>query len=382
MRLASFNVENLFDRARVLNQNEWITAPGTNPSRMSAARQILENFAKLNAILAQPVYSDADKLEIIRLLKALGLEKADENRMVILRRNRGSLVKRPPGGGEVIVTANGRDDWIGWLDLQKEAVNQTATQNTARVFKEVNADAVVVVEAENRTSLVRFNEQVIEVVEGRPYDHVMLIDGNDERGIDVGLMTRSTVGIDVMRSHVDDLVGQDRIFSRDCPEFHLVLPGGQRLVVLANHFKSKGYGDAATSNARRKAQAQRVREIYDGLIASGVDYVAVAGDFNDTPDSDPLSPLLGNGSLLKDISEHPAFDFAGRPGTYGNATKDNKIDFILLSPKLYAKATGGGIFRKGVWGGKNGDLWPHFSEIENASQAASDHAAIFADFEF
>jgi endonuclease/exonuclease/phosphatase family metal-dependent hydrolase len=210
----------------------------------------------------------------------------------------------------------------------------------------------------------------------------MLIDGNDERGIDVGLMSRSPQTLDFMRSHVDDRGATGRVFSRDCPEFHLSLPGGERLVVLANHLKSKGYGTTAASNAKRKAQAARIREIYEQLKAGGADYVAIAGDFNDTPDSDPLEPLLGEGSDLVDISTHPAFDFSGRPGTYANATKGDKIDYILLSPGLFAHTTGGGIFRKGVWGGKHGDLWPHYDEIKHAHQAASDHAAIYADFDF
>jgi hypothetical protein len=33
-----------------------------------------------------------------------------------------------------------------------------------------------------------------------------------------------------------------------------------------------------------------------------------------------------------------------------------------MPPELFAKAKRGGIFRKGVWGGKNGDLWEHYPE--------------------
>ena len=47
------------------------------------------------------------------------------------------------------------------------------------------------IEAEDRIALLRFNDQVIREVGGQPYEHVMLIDGNDERGIDVGIMTRA-----------------------------------------------------------------------------------------------------------------------------------------------------------------------------------------------
>ena len=41
--------------------------------------------------------------------------------------------------------------------------------------------------------------------------------------------------------------------------------------------------------------------------------------------------------------------------------------------------TGGRIFRKGAWGGKNGTLWPHYATMTQAAEAASDHAAIYAD---
>ena len=367
MRIASFNVENLFERARVMNQDDW-----------AAGRPVLDKYAELNGLIAQPAYTAADKARMVVLLTDLGLANSDESTFVILRRNRGQLLKRPQGGG-LQITANGRDDWIGWLDLKTEAVNEIATRNTARVIHDVNADVQVVVEAEHRVSLARFNDQLMPMVGGQPYDHVMLIDGNDERGIDVGLMTRAAFPIGLMRSHVDDMAGGSKLFSRDCPEFHLKLAGGETLVVLANHLKSKGYGSTNASNARRKAQARRVREIYQELRADGLDLIAIAGDFNDTPASDPLSPLLADGSDLQDISAHPNFDKAGRDGTWGNATAANKIDYILLSPALFARATGGGVWRKGAWGGVHGTLWPHYPEVTRAEQAASDHAAIYAD---
>ena len=82
---------------------------------------------------------------------------------------------------------------------------------------------------------------------------------------------------------------------------------------------------------------------------------------------------------LRDISEHAGFDDGGRPGTFGTCTAANRIDYILLSPALFAKVTGGGIFRLGAWGGKNGTLWPHYDTVMKATDAASDHAAIYAD---
>ena len=71
------------------------------------------------------------------------------------------------------------------------------------------------VEVESRPTLRRFNETTLTEA---PYPHAMLIDGNDERGIDVAILCRRPLSD--MRSHVDDLdpKTQRPVFSRDCAE--------------------------------------------------------------------------------------------------------------------------------------------------------------------
>ena len=141
------------------------------------------------------------------------------------------------------------------------------------------------------------------------------------------------------------------MFSRDCPEYEVRTPGGHRLVVLVNHLKSKGYGSQNDNNARRLRQAQRVADIYRRLRKDGVSYVAVLGDLNDTPTSAPLAPLLDRHRPARHLHPPELRRRRGRPGTFGTMTAANHIDYILLSPALFAKATGGGIFRLGAWGG-------------------------------
>ena len=366
MKLASYNVENLFQRAKAMNLPTW-----------QEGADILKLHAELNGVLGKPAYTSADKKNIIALMKKLGIDKQDAGKFVILRQNRGHLVKRPKSGAIQIV-AGGRGDWIGWVDLIMEEVNEVAVENTARAINDVDADVLGIVEAESRPALLRFTNNVMKSIGGDPYDHVMLIDGNDDRGIDVAVMTRQDYPIATISSHVDDMDGTGLIFSRDCAQYTIDTPKGNRLVLLINHLKSKGFGSQATSNAKRERQAKRVKEIYGKLRQDGNKFVAVIGDFNDTPDSAPLAPLIAQ-TDLKDISEHANFDDGGRPGTFGNGAKSSKIDYILMSPELFAKTKKGGIFRMGVWGGTNGTLFPHFPEITKASEAASDHAAVWAE---
>ncbi len=369
MRLAAFNVENLFDRARVMNLDSW-----------DDGRPILERFAALSLLLGEIVYSPEQKRKMAELLIELGLEKKDQSRFVILRRNRGKLLRRPKEGGIEII-ANGRADWAGSLELRDEPIDEDAMRNTARVMSDIQTDILGVVEAEDRPGLAMFNAKILPAVGGIPFRHIMLIDGNDERGIDVGIMTREGFPIGELRSHVDDrLPNGSPVFSRDCPEYTVTTPMGNKVIVMVNHFKSKGYGGQAASDARRKAQAERVREIYQGLVTDGCEFVAVIGDLNDTPDSDPLRPLIAN-SDLKDVFQHPAFDDGGYPGTFNLCNASDKFDYILLSPALFQRVKGGGVFRQGMWPGVRPRRWDTYPELRKRNDAASDHAAIWVDID-
>ncbi|GIH15594.1 hypothetical protein Raf01_37660 [Rugosimonospora africana] len=368
VRIASFNVENLFNRARALERTTW-----------TAGRVALEAFGRVSELLEEPTYTPEGKREILRELQRLGLRNGDTARFARLRQNRGRLVRRSRDG-RVEIVASGRTDWIGWVELITDRVDELALLNTARVIRDVDADIVGVIEAENRLALKRFADAALVVDRQVRYPHVMVMDGNDERGINVGLLCGAQYPLIAQRSHVDDRDTVGRVFSRDCAEYHFATPHGQRLVMLVNHFKSKGYGGKVASDAIRRRQARRVAEIYQSLVADSTPLVAVVGDLNDTPDSEPLAPLLSE-TDLRDISHHPEFDDGGRPGTYGYCTARNKLDYVLLSPSLFDRTVGGGILRTGVWGGRRGQLWPVYDTMARAVDAGSDHAAIYADLE-
>lgn len=370
MRIATFNVENLFDRAKALDSVDW-----------SVGRPALEAHARLSALLEEREYTKTIKDEIVELLAVLELTRDDEGPFALLRQNRGRLLRRPRGGG-VEVVADGRASWIGWVELTTEPVDELAMRHAARVIEDVDADILGVVEAESRIALKRFCDAGV-LLEDRPrYPHVMLVDGNDDRGIDVGVLTKARFPLQRLSSHVDDVDADGPVFSRDCPEYLFHTPSGERLVLLVNHLKSKGFGRQSDNDARRLRQATRVAELYRRLRADGVRFVAVVGDLNDTPDGGPLQPLLDRTDLV-DVVRHENFtpDPNGRPGTFGNGTAGQKIDYVLLSPALFERVTGGLIFRKGVWGGTKGTLFPHYDTMTAAVHAASDHAALYADID-
>jgi len=373
LRIASYNVENLFSRAKALNKDSW-----------AVARPVVAAQAELTPLLEEPVYTDASKARILELLEIMGLSRSDDSEFVRLRKVRGQLLRRPRTG-PVLVVAAGRGSWVGWTELKTEAVNEWATKHTAMVMRDVNANLLAVVEAESRPTLKLFSDAMLLQVAGQPYEQVMLIDGNDDRGIDVGVLARPDYPLQQIRTHIFDTDTDNAgpVFSRDCGEYHFGSPTGDEIVLLVNHFKSKGYstpGDSLGAKRRRR-QATRVAEIYQGLRSAGAEQIAVVGDLNDDPTSTALAPLI-TGTDLRDISTHPNFDFGPRKGTFGSGNEKDKIDYVLLSPGLFSRATAGAVFRKGVWRGpRTRNPWPIYETMTGEEQAASDHAAIYADIE-
>jgi endonuclease/exonuclease/phosphatase family metal-dependent hydrolase len=378
MRLASYNMENLFLRPVAFG-------PG-DPAGTAA---VLEAYEQVSEALAHEMYSDADKAAITSGLTVLGLAAGDESAVAWLRQNRGRLVRRGHDPATIQVIADGRSSWIGWLELKTGAVDEQATRHTARVVSDVGADVIAAIEIEGRRALTEFSDDLLTAGPQDGYGHIMAITGNDRRGITIGVMSREKYPITQIRSHVDDSDDHGLIFGRDCAEYTVTTPAGITFLLLICHFKSKGYG--SDTDSKRRREAGRVAAIYDERRAQGISLIAVAGDFNDTPGSPALASLV-TGTDLRDVSSHPAFDtgalpsYAGPPliGTYGSGTPE-KIDYILLSPDLYDRLTGSGVFRKGVWTSARSGKWEPYPELRNLTkaagqaQAASDHAAIWAD---
>src|SRR3990172_3060384 len=284
LRIATFNANNLFSRAKVFQL----------PGFSKKAGQILDDIHELSALLEQDSYKGATAARIKKLLEQYEFhKKPPQERWFDINQVRNKLFSISQEKKSVNIQAAGRKSWVGWVELTREVPDEASIQNTGRVIQALKADVICMVEVENRTALTRWDEEILGGVKAG-VGHVMLIDGNDARGIDVGLLSRFPIR--TIRSHVDDTFkakhGQvEKVFSRDCPEYEVALPNGRSVWVLCNHFKSKGYGSQAANDAKRRRQARRARDIVNRFDLTQ-DFVVVAGDFNDTPASEPLSELL------------------------------------------------------------------------------------------
>ena len=363
-RLATYNVENLFGRAKVLNF-----------AKHEAGDEKMVKIAELQSILEKATYSKADRDRAGRLY--------DDLRSFIgyniLRSKIGFyLFRRHDADGDgqketYRLQPTRRDQWQGFLTYKRDTFSDETSRQTARVIKEVNADVLCINEVESRPILDNFNADRLHQL----YPYNILIDcKTDPRGIDVGIYSKHPIGTVRTNIFATDNEGK-AIFSRDCLEVEVLTNQGS-LHLLANHLKSK-FRDG---DDKRKAQAQKVRRILEERYDLTTQRVAVLGDLNDTPASDPLSPLMGMAGLTDVLASCVGPPADGR-WTYRFKDDFNQIDYILVSEPLAAAVTGAGIERRGMppeaLDGSNASVQP-FRGITSWRNAGSDHAAVFADF--
>jgi hypothetical protein len=167
---------------------------------------VLVAHARVNQLIALDVYDEATKVEILDQLKVLGLLRSDSSTYAMLRKIRGRFLTRRQRG-ETLVAAAGRASWVGWVELTTEPVSELSSRHTAMVIRDLGCAGA-------------------------------------------GCCGGRVAGV----FYETDAEGE--ILSRDCAEYHVQTPHGHRLVILANHLKSKGCGSPGDPMGRRSAPAK------------------------------------------------------------------------------------------------------------------------------
>lgn len=231
-------------------------------------------------------------------------------------------------------------NYIVWDPVRRQLAAQALMEPDGKL-----PDILCLQEVENIQAIRTFNQRYL----NNYYAYSLLIDAYDPRNIDVGVLSRYPIGD--IRSHIDDTDGQgNRIFSRDCLEATIALPGHVMLTLFINHLKSKlvirkkNESDATyhsrirSSHMRREKQSQKAKKLMDNRFSGNhaKALYAVIGDFNDTPQSPYIKALIKSGHLTDLLKAHrPAND----RWTYywRSASRVSQIDYILASKKLAAR---------------------------------------------
>ncbi len=285
-----------------------------------------------------------------------------------------------PGKMKKISDAKPKEEW--------------SLREQGKAILESDLDVVTLQEVENVAALSDFNENYL----GGKYD-VYLIEGNDERGIDVAFLVKKDLPFVVeQRSHKDETWldpvwggGPTKLFSRDLTSLVVrAEPGGKPLFVLfGTHFKSKRDRDGRDPESRimRGAQVARAAEIIGRYRAELGDDVPlmIAGDFNGVvPEESEFRPLFEAAGLIDafDASPNPPSARDRVTHTYhprGGPTHQGQMDAVLVSKSLRGSVRKAEVYR---YKDERGAVKAIPATYEERSRNPSDHFPVIVTLDF
>jgi endonuclease/exonuclease/phosphatase family metal-dependent hydrolase len=281
----------------------------------------------------------------------------------------------------------GAEDVFKIRSYQGRLVKPKDTEARALVaqrIRRMNLDVLAVQEVEDIDTLRQFNREDLDGL----YPHIVLIEGNDPRLIDVGVMSKLPIGsVTSWQRATSPEAPEELVFGRDLLEVEILnSQRNAKLCTLFNTHLKSNYVDFRTdpivgreaANLRRARQARVMTRIIKERMRPDSRFVVV-GDMNDTPDSAPLSAFAQDTELrmvnaLDNPREtHPAkpdnpmpsgpawthrFKTSGEPAHYA------LYDHIWLSPALAPRRQAAWIDRRSKHAGDGSDHDPAWIELD------------------
>jgi endonuclease/exonuclease/phosphatase family metal-dependent hydrolase len=195
-----------------------------------------------------------------------------------------------------------RTSFPGGLVEEKPAEEQRVIASRLNFINAQVPSVIAVQEVENVEALREFSSKYLD-----GSHHLTLVEGNDPRLIDVGIISKWPIGAVTSWQHAvhPDLQGR-RIFSRDLLEVQVLNESRTRRLFtvfnthLKSHFVPFNAPDMEAAhreaNLLRMRQAESMRDIISARTRPDSPFV-ITGDMNDPPDSEWLAPLVASDDL-------------------------------------------------------------------------------------
>ena len=210
----------------------------------------------------------------------------------------------------------------------------------------------------------------------------MLVDGNDDRGIDVGVLVRAPLVID---AHPHPRVRPRRRGRRVLPRLLRVpRPHARRRRARRARQPLQVEGlQRARRPPRRRPPPPPGRPVSPRSTAACATRASTGSRSSATSTTAWTarpSPRCSPTPTCATSASTPTSSSASAAARSRAATRPAKLDHVLLSPALFERATGGAVFRRGVWHGpRTANPWEMYETLTAEVHQASDHAAIYAD---
>jgi endonuclease/exonuclease/phosphatase family metal-dependent hydrolase len=359
MKIATFNVQNLFHRDKSLLEKPF-------------GKNLTDWINELDTLMRKPSTSFNEQNRIRELSFLIGFEKPSTRPYAVLRRKAGFLYLKGLNYSTE-TKASHLTNWNGWIEIQNTPIKPEATDNKARVVADVNPDILLLQEIEDRASLEEFNQLILPKFDCQPYEQSFVVQSEALKGLELGILLRKNYTLKSIKTHGIKSLVEYEIEAPNQQIIHLIS------VKLEEQTKDKNYIDAI-----RKNQARDIAEIYDQHITEGKTNIIIAGTLNAPSYCHSLSPLIQQ-TELKDITKHLSFEVDcdtgndakyHRLGAYQKGVNIKQKDYILFSPSIFDKMIDSGLNRKAMWPEKR-PQWSIYKSLTNKNVAASEHPLVW-----
>lgn len=253
----------------------------------------------------------------------------------------------------------------------------------ATAIKDSDPDFIVMEEVEGVEAIQRFSDDHLE-----SRYKAMLVEGNDERGIQIGFLVKRDLPLDItLETHKDATWTENgkttRLFSRDAPALVVRRKNASAgetpvMIFIGVHGKSqRDRGSDKRSVKLRTAQYEEVGRIIDGYQAQyGKDVpLMVGGDFNIdvrlADDVEAVRQRMMDPFDIKGIKGEARMTHTFHPR--GGRSSYSQLDAIFVSPSLKNSIEDIRVYR---YKDENGNEKPLPDSFEERSRNPSDHFPI------
>lgn len=241
-------------------------------------------------------------------------------------------------------------DKANQIDRVFDVLSEDDRTLTAQALSAAQADVCCLQEVENLVTMTAFHNRYLRRWLRKGYFYRALIEGNDQRGIDVGVLSRAKIirkESHARKTYADLGIippkgyhPNDRVFRRDCLEIEIEKQG-KSLTLFVCHFKSMNGGRIETRPIR-EAEAQAVRILIEQRFQdpAASNWMAL-GDFNDYFEIDGetfkdhgLGPLVNDGFAVDAATQYETDPTNRWTHYYSREEVYGALDHIFISPSL------------------------------------------------
>ena len=363
MKIASFNIENIFQQHTALIKKY-------SKSRLPDWEE------ELNSLMGNELKTTSEMERIEELIGFLNINsQSNATRFELKRFDEGFKIRL--NSCDYLPKASDLTNWQGWMPLASQPISNQAIFHKAKVIADTNPDMLFLQEVESRNALIEFHESFLKKEFKLHFEEVYFspTDDNHDRGF--GFLLKPGYKVNSIKSHINQKTQHgDPLFDFDLLEIVIDLPNQKKLLCLHTHFSED-------NPTKIQAQAKYLTEVYHKRKVL-FENILVLGCLQLSTFSKELAPLFKE-LKLQAVSRHKQFsvipDFGNdasyyRLGGYSKGVNIKQQDYILLPKHLYTKITHCGLNRQALWPEKQ-PQWQLYPTVKKQSQAASGHPLLW-----